>query len=293
MATAEDIQYHYDVSNEFYGSFLDAAHRMYSCAVWDGADSLEEAQRNKLNRIVDFAKIKKDDEVLDIGCGWGGMMQHLVREKNVSKVTGLTLSLEQKSYIDGLKFSNIEANFCGWQDFRPQQNFDAIVSIGAFEHFASLEDRTQGKQIDIYRNFFDLCAKWSKKDGYLALQTIVTSKYPDTLDSVRGVRFLLKEIFPGSALPSIDDIQEAICGIYEIQELRTIGEDYARTLQAWKDNIERNESSVVSKFGKTLYDHYRKYFEVAKNNFEGGYTNLVQISLKRKSQEPWFIAPNK
>ena len=290
MATAEDIQFHYDVSNEFYETFLDDTYRMYSCAVWEAASTLQEAQKHKLERIASFVHVKKNDSLLDIGCGWGGMMKYLVSEKCAGKVSGLTLSIEQKAYIDTLGAFNFETALCSWDKYDPTTQFDGIVSIGAFEHFASLQDRAQGRQVDIYRNFFQSCAKWSKPDSHLALQTIVTSKLPDTLQSVRGVKFLLKEIFPGSALPSIDDIQQAICGIYEIQELRTIGTDYAKTLRAWQTNIELNKETVINKFGIQLYERYHHYFEVAQENFEGRYTNLVQISLKKIVVQPWYVS---
>ncbi len=76
MATAEDVQFHYDVHNDFYALFLDSSFRAYSCGVWEQAATLEEAQQDKIRRLCDFAKIESDKTVLDIGCGWGGLMRY-------------------------------------------------------------------------------------------------------------------------------------------------------------------------------------------------------------------------
>src|SRR5579872_6557576 len=99
MATTDDIKFHYDVDNDFFKLFLDDKYRIYSCGVWEAADSLEDAQENKLKRIADFANIKKGNRVLDIGCGWGGMLDYCLDVRDAKNVMGITLSKAQYEYI--------------------------------------------------------------------------------------------------------------------------------------------------------------------------------------------------
>lgn len=284
MATLEDVQSHYDVGNDFFNLFLDRKYRVYSCAVWEEAKTLEEAQEKKLARIASFANIKSGQRFLDVGCGWGGMMGYALEYLNVRHAVGLTLSEEQYKFIKMQNLRNVEVHLRSWADFDSETKFDAIVSIGAFEHFASLEDRAKGRQISVYKSFFERCHYLSCENSSLALQTIVTEKKPSTLQSVRDTRFLLNHVFPGSALPFINDIQAAILDLYEIHELRTIGQDYAMTLTHWKNRLLQHQSQIIEMYGQHLFDNYTNYFDAARRSFDKGVVNLVQVSLKRKNR---------
>lgn len=119
MATAQDIQYHYDVHNDFYALFLDTTFRAYSCGVWEQATTLEEAQQAKVQRLCDFAKIKAGHSVLDIGCGWGGVMRYAIEMRQAQRVHGLTLSNDQYDYIKHQDHPCITVDLQSWQEFNP------------------------------------------------------------------------------------------------------------------------------------------------------------------------------
>jgi cyclopropane-fatty-acyl-phospholipid synthase len=280
MATKEDIQFHYDVDNEFYKLFLDKNRMAYSCGVWKTAASLEEAQEHKLERLCKYAHVEKNDVVLDVGCGWGGLMDKVIEQEALS-AHGLTLSQDQFDYIQQKKHSSISVDLCAWQQYSSQVKHDAIISIGAFEHFASVQDRKAGQQRRIYRHFFEWCHDISTDDAYIGLQTIITARLPDNIQEVRDVRYLLDKVFPGSALPTISDIQVSASDLYEISAIKRIGLDYARTLSEWHDRLVQNEREVRENFGDEIYEHYVKYFLSAKRNFESGVVDLVQLSLKK------------
>lgn len=282
MATKEDIQAHYDLDNDFFALFLDSNYRVYSCGVWQSATTLEQAQQHKLARLSKFAQLADGQKVIDVGCGWGGLMRYITDQYPQSNVHGLTLSEAQLKYIQSVPKASVSLELRSWQDFvEPEKKFDAIISIGAFEHFASMDDHIHSRHRQIYANFFDWCRLVSTKDAYVGLQTIVNNRAPNSLSEVRDARYLLEKVFPGSALPSVSDIQAALVDRYEIVELRLIGQDYARTLAEWNTRLIANKDIIISRYGEAVFNHYRTYFDAAMRTFESGFVDLLQVSLRR------------
>jgi cyclopropane-fatty-acyl-phospholipid synthase len=280
LATSEDIQFHYDVDNTFYAMFLDREFRAYSCGVWDKAGTLAEAQRAKIDCICRFAALKQGARLLDIGCGWGGLMAHAISAFRARSAHGLTLSNDQLTHIAAEALPQVSAELQSWRDHRPQQPYDAITSVGAFEHFVSRAERMAGRQIKIYRDFFATCRRVSTATAHLGLQTIVTARNPATLQEARDARYLLDKVFPGSALPTEPDIHASTDGLYEAAEIRRIGKDYARTLACWRGRLLDQRELATAQFGAAIVNHYLRYFEAAERSFESGVTELVQMSLR-------------
>jgi cyclopropane-fatty-acyl-phospholipid synthase len=279
LATSGDIQFHYDVDNEFYSLFLDREFRAYSCGVWNEAATLEDAQRDKIDRICRFARVAAGARLLDVGCGWGGLMERAVSVHGAQHAHGLTLSNDQYSYIAQRAGRNVTAALQSWDGHCPEQPYDAVVSVGAFEHFVSRAERLAGYQLDIYRNFFASCRRVSTAQAWLGLQTIVTARNPVTLQEARDARYLLDRVFPGSALPSESDIRVSLAGSYEVVDICRIGKDYARTLTCWRDRLQERRRLAIERFGAVVVDHYVRYFDSAIRSFESGVTDLVQASL--------------
>ncbi len=280
MATSEDIQFHYDVDNAFYAIFLDREFRAYSCGVWDKAETLEEAQRAKIDRICRFAALEVNARLLDIGCGWGGLMTHAISVYGARSAHGLTLSNDQMAYIVSNASPQISAALQSWRDHYPLHPYDAITSVGAFEHFVSRTERMAGRQIEIYRDFFASCRRVSTASAHIGLQTIVTARNPASLQEARDARYLLDKVFPGSALPTEADIHAGAVGLYEAVEICRIGKDYARTLACWRVRLLEQRDFAAAQFGSAVIDHYLHYFEAAERSFASGVTNLVQMSLR-------------
>lgn len=281
MATRDDVHFHYDVDMEFFKLFLDNQYGIYSCGVWEKATTLEDAEVAKLKRLADFANVKKGDYVLDIGCGWGRMLDYCVNVREAKNATGITLSQSRYHYISRQEMPSIEVKLCSWSEFRVSKRFDAVISIGAMEHFASLADKKQGHQINVYRDFFKRCFDVSTDGSFLGLQTMITLKNPDTLQSMKDTDYLLKHVFPGSVLPEIEDLDAAIHKLYEPVKVKKNGRDYVRTLQVWKERFLQHEEIILKKYGEALFAHYNHYFDAAIRNFQDGYTSLLQMSLKK------------
>ena len=282
MASKADIEHHYDVDNEFFALFLDKKYRAYSCGVWKKASDLEQAQEDKFKRLCQYANVSQSDKVIDIGCGWGGLLHYIIDHYPNSQVHGLTLSTQQFEYVNQDRNQNLSVDLRSWQDFSaPGHKFDSIISIGAFEHFASFNDQAGSRQRDIYQSFFDWCQSISTSEAQIGLQTIVISRAPNSLSELRDSRYLLNNVFPGSALPTISDIQAAIIDKYEISAVSRIGLDYAQTLNEWKQRLVFNKDVIIERYGQSLFDHSSIYFDAAQRCFESGYVDLYQVSLKR------------
>lgn len=282
MATQADIEAHYDVDNDFFALFLDKGYRAYTCAVWDNAKTLEEAQVDKFKRLCRYANVQDGYKVLDVGCGWGGLMSFMADEYPNAQIHGLTLSTKQVEHINGTKNKNVSAELLSWEHYPvPAQKFDSVICVGGMEHFATQEDSVSGRQRDIYKKFFDWCLSVSTPNAQVGIHTIVITRPPNNITELKDSKYLQEKVFPGSALACISDIQSAVVDKYEISAVSRIGMDYVRTLAEWKMRLIQNKDIVVERYGQSLFDHYTVYFDSASRCFETGYFDLYQVSLKR------------
>jgi len=274
----KNIHYHYDLGNEFYLQWLDGT-MSYSSAVFSGAEeSFESAQENKYQRLVDQMGVEPCQKVLEVGCGWGGMMSHLLK-RNVD-VKGLTLSHEQKSYAEQRlinldQYTDSDAKFeVAFQDYRDEsQTYDHIVSIEMFE--------AVGKAY--WKNYFEMLDQCLSQAGSVGLQIItIDEAHAESYQS--GVDFIQAYIFPGGLLPSVTQVSEmADAHGFEVVDLYEFGDDYAKTCSVWKQSFNRASKSLIDlgydhKFQKT-WNYYLDYCIVG---FESKHISVHQFVLKRK-----------
>lgn len=282
MATQADIESHYDVDNDFFALFLDEKYLGYTCGVWDKATNLEDSQIDKFQRLADYANIQAGHKVMDVGCGWGGLLRYIAEKYTNSKAHGVTLSSNQAEYINDLKLPNVSADNCSWEDYvQPEKKYDSIVCVCALEHFATHEESTANVQREIYKTFFDWCLNVSTSEAQIGLQSIVITRPPNNLAELKASKYLQEKVFPGSALSCISDIQAAIIDKYEISAANRIGLDYVTTLAEWKNNLVKNKRVIIERYGIELFNHYIIYFDSATVCFANGYWDVYQASLKR------------
>src|SRR5216683_3583229 len=163
-ASPEAIQHHYDVSNDFYQLWLDST-MTYSGALWEENNTLEAAQICKIDFHIQQARARNAQRVLDVGCGWGSILERLVKVNNVQYAVGLTLSQSQAAWVASLGQPRIEVRVENWLDHVPVAPYDAIISIGAFEHFAK-PTLSNEQKVESYRSFFRSCHAWLKPGGW-------------------------------------------------------------------------------------------------------------------------------
>ncbi|WP_299563501.1 cyclopropane mycolic acid synthase family methyltransferase [uncultured Mycolicibacterium sp.] len=256
----EDIQAHYDLSDDFFGAFQDPT-RKYSCAYFTGPDvSLSEAQLANVDLHLDKLDLRPGMTLLDIGCGWGVALRRAIEHYDVN-VVGLTLSRNQQAYcqrlLDGLDTDRSwRVLLAGWEQFR--EPVDRIVSIEAFEHFG----------FERYDDFFRTCYEILPDDGRMTIQSSV-GYHPDnlrargkrlTFELARFIKFMITEIFPGGRIPTTEMMVEhgerAGFVVGGTMSLRT---HYIKTLGIWADRLEANKAAAVAATDEATYQRYLRY----------------------------------
>lgn len=266
------ISYHYDVSNEFYGLWLDR-NRVYSCAYFRSPDdSLDLAQEQKLEHICRKLGLKENERFLDIGCGWGGLMLWAAERYGVM-ADGITLSRSQYEYVReqiqarGLG-SRCRVRLMDYRDLPETEPFDKIASIGMFEHV--------GK-----KNFPAYFGKIHRllKPGGLVLNHGITSVRLDggELGSDLG-DFIDRYVFPGGELVHVSAVTEAMSKQnLECWDVECLRPHYAKTLWHWVDRLEAGQDEAKRMVGEDRFRIWRIYMAGSAYAFERGWLSLFQV----------------
>jgi cyclopropane-fatty-acyl-phospholipid synthase len=267
------IAHHYDVGNEFFALWLDPS-RTYSCALWYGDEELHTAQLNKLDWHLRHSGAAGARRLLDVGCGWGSALQRAVESYGVADAVGLTLSRAQAAWIEQSRVPGIEARVENWADHVPIAPYDAIVSIGAFEHFARLDQSVEEK-VAVYRAFFQFCRRVAPS-GCLSLQSITY----ESADRAQFSPFFARHVFPESDLPRLSEIVQATERLFEIELIRNDREQYARTARHWLAQLRRRRADAVKIVGEEVVGRYERYLALLVIGFHTGTMGLVRMALR-------------
>lgn len=293
-ATAEAIRHHYDVSNDFFGLWLDTT-RTYTCALWAdgetaeggsggggsaGGDTLESAQLRKLDYLIEGARASGARRVLDIGCGWGSLLDRLVTAHDVGHAVGLTLSDSQAEHLSGRALARTEVRVENWLDHEPAEGYDAVISIGAFEHFAST-GLTRPARVAAYREFFERCRTWLPNGGRLALQTnIKGNNVMMDRQTVADLLFIIEMIFPESEIPALSEVIEASEKHFDVVTVRNDPDHYSRTCREWLRRLQANRAAAVKCAGEQVVADYERYLGATVGHFEKRHLGLSRIILE-------------
>jgi cyclopropane-fatty-acyl-phospholipid synthase len=276
----EDVQSHYDLSDDFYRLFLDES-QTYSCAFFERDDmTLEQAQLAKIDLSLGKLGLRPGMTLLDIGCGWGATMRRAVERYDVN-VVGLTLSENQHDYaekafatVDSARTKRVLLE--GWEQFA--EPVDRIVSIGAFEHFGH----------DRWERFFKMTHDVLPDDGVMLLHTITRLTLdevkergiPFSMDAARFAMFIAREIFPGGQLPTIGAVEEhsAAAG-FTVTRIQSLQPHYARTLDMWARSLGARRDEAIAVQSEEVYERYMKYLAGCADMFRKGYIDVNQFTL--------------
>lgn len=273
-ASAAAIRSHYDVGNEFYRLWLDD-NMTYSCAIWEQeSDTLESAQDRKLEYHIQAARAAGRPNVLEIGCGWGGLLNKLVNQHRCEHAVGLTLSQAQADWVNRMNMPNVEVRVESWQDHSPTNTYDAIVSIAATAHFLRPEN-SENERIAIMRQFFSRCHAWLDSGGYVSLESIVygTGRYiPESP---------LSGVFPESDMPRLHELASGFDGLFEPESVINHRVHYPPTLRCWSENLRRNRDEAVKVAGEAVVQAYERYLRAGIKGHESGVFLLLRYTLRK------------
>ena len=266
------IQYHYDVSNDFYSLFLDR-NMVYSCAYYrNEEDSLETAQEQKLDHILNKLLLQAGERFLDIGCGWGGLVMRAAA-KYGAFATGITLSRNQFAYASERIRAEGLQNLCrveyrDYRDLPGAGGFDKIASVGMFEHVG-------------LKNLPEYFGKISSllADEGLVLNHGITTSDPDNRWAGLGAgEFIDRYVFPDGELPHLALVlkEMSVAGL-EVTDVESMRPHYARTCHDWANRLESNRDRAGIIAGAKRLRIWQIYLAGCAYGFANGWMNVYQL----------------
>ena len=269
IKSKQNVAHHYDLKEDLYKLFLDND-MQYSCAYFFNDNiTLDQAQTDKKIHIINKLKIENNMNVLDIGCGWGGLAIEIAKQTGAN-VKGITLSENQ------LKTSRQRAQEEGLgekvkfelQDYRHEKNiYDRIVSVGMFEHVG----------VSYFPSFFRKTYRLLKESGVFLLHTIGQRGVPTATSS-----WIRKYIFPGGYIPSLSEIikvcEKQNINITDIEILRL---HYAQTLTKWYENTLKNKEKIIEMYDERFFRMWEFYLLASKYSFVNMGNVVFQIQISK------------
>ena len=273
---ARQIQFHYDLSDDFYALWLDPR-RVYSCAYFKTPETtLAEAQEAKLDHICRKLRLNAGERFLDVGAGWGGLLLWAAENYGVD-ATGITLSKNQHAYVNGLiekkgLVGRVRMELLDYRKLDESQPYDKIASVGMFEHVGRA-------QLDAYFGKLHRLAR----PGGLIMNHGITAGGVENAELGAGMgEFIEKYIFPGGELTHISHVLGHLAaGGLEDLDIENLRPHYARTLWAWSDALEAQlpeaRKTLQGEQGERSLRAYRMYLAGCAMGFEHGWIALHQV----------------
>ncbi len=271
------IAHHYDVSNRFYSLWLDAE-MVYSCAVFEHPEqSLDQAQRNKLDLICRKLRLQDGQRLLDIGCGWGALVRWAARHYGV-RAHGITLSREQCDYArarilaEGLQ-DRVTVELRDYRDLQGEAVYDRVSSVGMFEHVGLAN-------LPVY----NATVHRLLRPGGLFLNHGITHDEEGWNKNV-DTQFINRYVFPDGELDTVSNIQRRMERTgFEILDVEALRPHYALTLRHWVRRLESAHGAAAAEVGETTYRIWRLYMAACALEFEDGGTGIYQILGARRDR---------
>ncbi len=270
---ARAVRHHYDVSNEFFELFLGPT-MVYSCAIFSrGAQTLEQAQEEKLETVARKLALKEGDRVLDVGCGWGGFPLWAATKHGAS-VVGITLSppqaekARQRAEEAGVA-DRVEIRVMDYRDLAGSgERFDAIASIGMVEHVGA-------SQIEVYAQTL---AVLLEPGGRLLNHGITRLRHTDAEAGAFSERYVFPDAAPLHLSRNLRALERAGFVTHHVEDFAP---DYAETLRHWARNLDDNLDEAIRLAGPERVRVWRLYLRAARNGFLNGFTNIYQARCSK------------
>nr|WP_113866402.1 cyclopropane fatty acyl phospholipid synthase [Brenneria salicis]NMN91887.1 cyclopropane-fatty-acyl-phospholipid synthase [Brenneria salicis ATCC 15712 = DSM 30166]RBP62895.1 cyclopropane-fatty-acyl-phospholipid synthase [Brenneria salicis ATCC 15712 = DSM 30166]RLM30759.1 cyclopropane-fatty-acyl-phospholipid synthase [Brenneria salicis ATCC 15712 = DSM 30166] len=264
---------HYDLGNDLFSMMLDPC-MQYSCAYWKKAQTLEQAQEDKLELICEKLQLRPGMTLLDIGCGWGGLAEFAARRYGVS-VCGVTISREQQKLAQQ-RCKDLDVTIL-LQDYRDlNHEFDRVVSVGMFEHVGPRN----------YDTYFRVVSRNLKPDGLFLLHTIGANKTDLQVDPWTN-----KYIFPNGCVPSVRHIAQASEPYMIMEDWHNFGTDYDRTLMAWHERFQQSWPQLSDRYSARFRRMFSYYLTACAGAFRARNIQLWQVLFSHNGFEGGLRVP--
>lgn len=264
----KNISFHYDLGNDFYGSWLDET-MSYSSALYKNKNiDLKQAQEQKYKSIIENLDIKPHSSICEIGCGWGGFIKQIKKDKIDASIDGYTISNQQFNYTK----KNHKNTF--FEDYRNIENkYTNIVSIEMFEAVGQ----------KYWKTFFEKLNSMIDKNGTACLQ-IITINENSFSKYLSNVDFIQKYIFPGGMLPTKSILSNLFKDYgFKLYHKISFGYDYSRTLMEWKKNFNNNWEQISFNFDEKFKRLWNYYLDYCETGFSLDHTDVTQFYLKKSN----------
>ena len=263
---------HYDLGNDLFKAMLDKR-MVYTCAYWKEADNLDDAQLAKLDLVCKKLGLKSGQRILDIGCGWGGLLKHAAEEYGASGV-GVTVSKEQAEYArEVCKGLPIEIRLADYRTV--DEKFNHIASICMIESVGYKNLRT----------YMEVVRRCLKGDGLFLLQAIGMNTA-----QTEGDPWFNKYIFPNAMNPSPAQLTKAFEGLLVLEDWHCFADDYYRTVMAWHQNFIEHWPHLKDKYGERFFRMWHYYLQAGAAGFHGRMTVLWQIVLSVRGFPEGYVS---
>ena len=258
---------HYEVPSEFFERVL-GRHLKYSSCFWpEDVQDLDEAEYRMLELTCLRADIQNGQDILELGCGWGSLTLFMASTYPKSKVTAISNSASQRSYIMGkakeMDLSNVEVLTCDMNDFSTQKTFDRVVSVEMFEHMRN------------YKNLMERISNWLKPDGKLFVHIFCHQSHTYTFETNGEHNWMGRFFFTGGLMPSFHLLPQFKDDLEVVEQHKVNGTHYAKTARAWVNNMDNHRKWILQLFnqvygqgqGSIWFQRWRLFFMACEECF--------------------------
>jgi cyclopropane-fatty-acyl-phospholipid synthase len=304
------ILHQYDFLGDFYRLTL-GPELVFSYGMWEEGDTLESAQRRKLDYHAEAAHAVGAERVLDVGCGYGSLLHRLVETHHVKRAVGITMSPAQAAWARDQHWPGCEVRLENWFDHEPGGSYDAIIAIEAIEHFAG-NTMWRSKRVARYREFFQRCHSWLRPAGRLSLQAnawndrgwLASLVLPPQQLAPHGGSHVAKErlglkgvyggvknvreglhasrkVFPECFLPTGDELTEAGRGLFRMVETRNDPSDGVSTVESWLERAEANRRRGAELIGESAVSDIIREQKTALRFMREGRFTVVRMVFEK------------
>ncbi|MFJ8312142.1 MULTISPECIES: SAM-dependent methyltransferase [unclassified Streptomyces] len=280
----DTIRHHPDQSADFHRLLLGPT-MVYSGGYWEDGEglteTLDEAQERKLDRFVELAGAAGARRVLDVGCGWGTMLNRLTVVHGVERAVGLTLSRAQQEFITGFGNPRISARLESWADHAPRELYDAAFCVNALEHFVpyALGPR---ERAEMYGAFFGKVGGALRPGARFVLHTITVGGRPAGDRLLDDLRFLRHCELHDAHIPQLHELARAADDVFDIVEIVNERESFAVACRAWLERLARCRDIAVVLAGEESVARVERCLGILAATLEDKYFSNLRVTLARR-----------